>query len=357
MRKSPTYGESKKKKKVLVTGATGFIGARLTHFLCSQGLEVRALCRSTSDISVFSNNPVQIFWGDVVDLPSVERAVDGCDYVFHLAGYAKNWAKNPRTFYEVNVIGTENVMIASKKAKVKKVVLTSSCVTFGISNSKPKKESDLRTADFYCDYERTKFYAEQLVSDYVRSGLPVVIVNPTRVFGPGLLTEANSVTKMIQQYLQGKWRLILADGHALGNYVFVEDIIRGHWLALKQGRPGKKYILGGENLSLNMFFRLLEEVSSRHYRMIHVPLWIALAFSKVAILLAKWFGLYPLITPDWVRVFVADWAFSSEKAHKELGYSITPFREALHKTLLWLKQSAIKPGRFYDETTLKYSRS
>jgi farnesol dehydrogenase len=271
--------------------------------------------------------------------------VDGCDYVFHLAGYAKNWAKNPQTFSKVNVTGTKNVLSASLKAKVKKVVVTSSSMTFSSSDGKPRKESEQRAEDFYCDYERTKFQAEQLISDYVKSGLPVVIVNPTRVFGPGLLTEGNATTKMIQLYLQGKWRLILSDGSAVGNYVFIEDVVQGLWLALKRGRAGEKYILGGDNLSYNMFFALVGDASQVHHRMIHVPFRLALGVSNALRLLAKWFGIYPLITPDWVRLFVADWAFSSEKAQQELGYRITPFREALQKTLGWLNQTSIQHER------------
>ena len=323
--------------KVLVTGATGFIGANLVRFLSSQGYAVRTLCRTTSDISVFSDNLVQVCWGDVLNLSGLERAADGCDYVFHLAGYARNWARNPLTFFEVNVTGTKNVLDAAKKAQVKKVVICSTSMTFGPSKDLPRKESDQRTVDFSCDYERSKCNAEQLAADYVQSGLPVIIVNPTRVFGPGLLTEGNSVTKMIQLYLQGKWRLILADGSAVGNYAFVEDVVRGLWLALQRGHAGEKYILGGENLSYNAFFDLLAEVSKKYYGMIHVPLWLAIAVSSLEALLAKWFGRYPLITPDWVRIFTDDWAFSSEKAQKELGYKITPFREALKKTLVWLR--------------------
>lgn len=341
MKRSTAKKRNNKNIKVLVTGATGFIGARLIHFLCAKGYEVRALCRLTSDISVFSNDLVHIFWGDVTDLRSIERAMAGCDYVFHLAAYAKNWARNPDAFFKVNVRGTKNVLAASKKTKVKKVVVPSTCMTLSTSQGKPKKESDQRMEDFYCDYERTKFYAELLVKKYVRSGLHVVVVNPTRVFGPGLLTEANSVTKMIQLYLQGKWRLILANGSALGNYVYVDDTVRGHWLALINGRAGEKYILGGENLTYNVFFGLLGEMSQCHHRMIHVPFWIALAFSYFFLSIAKWFGLYPLITPDWVRLFVADWAFSSEKAKRELGYQVTPFREALQKTLFWMRQITV----------------
>ncbi|MCK4417508.1 MAG: SDR family oxidoreductase [Candidatus Latescibacteria bacterium] len=324
--------------KLLVTGATGFIGSNLTRFLCSRGYVVRALCRPTSNINVLSDTTVQIYRGDVLDISSVKRAVDGCDYVFHLASYAKNWAKNPQAFFEVNVIGTKNVLEASKQANVKKVVVTSSCMTFGTSKGEPRKESDRRSMDFFSEYESTKSYAEEIVLEFVRNGLPVVIVNPTRVFGPGLLTEGNSVTKMIELYLQGKWRLILADGSAVGNYAFVEDVVLGHWLALQQGCLGERYILGGENLTYNAFFDTLAQISQRHNTMIHVPVWLALAFSHIEVLLARGFGIYPLITPRWISIFSADWVFSSKKAQTELGYRITSFREALQKTLVWLNR-------------------
>ncbi len=328
--------------KVLVTGATGFIGRELTRFLSSQGYSIRALCRPKSDSAALSKDTVQVFRGDVLDSLSLKQAVLGCDYVLHLAAYAKNWSKDPRTSFEVNVTGTKNVLDASRKARVKKVVITSSCVTFGPSNGTPTKESDERTDGFFTKYERNKFDAEELVTDYVGEGLPVVIVNPTRVFGPGLLSEANSVTVMTQQYLKGKWRLILGDGSSVGNYASVEDVVRGHWLALRWGRPGEKYILGGENLSYNEFFDVLADISRKRYQMIRVPVWTALAISNVEELRARWFGHYPLITPPWVKTFVSDWAFSSEKARSELGYTVTPFREALHNTVIWLNQISNK---------------
>lgn len=320
----------------LVTGATGFIGANLVRFLCAQGHDVRVLCRPTSNTTVFDNNSVHICRGDILDFPSVERAVKGCEYVFHLAGYAKNWAKRPETFLDVNVTGTTNVLEASRIADVRKVVFTSSCMTLGPSARIPTTESQARTADFFCEYERTKFYAEDAVAEYVQKGIPVVIVNPTRLFGPGLLTEGNFVTSMIRSYVHGRWRVNLSDGSAIGNYAFVEDVVRGHWLALQHGQPGGRYILGGENLSLNEFFAILADVSRKRYRMIHAPSWIVMASSTWQVLLARWFGIHPLFTPDWVRVMMHDWAFSSEKAKRELGLKITPFREGLRQTLEWL---------------------
>jgi nucleoside-diphosphate-sugar epimerase len=322
--------------KSLVTGATGFIGSNLVRYLCSQDHEVRAMVRATSNLSELEDLPVDICYSDVRDPFLVQKAVKGCDFVFHLAGYTKSWARDSKVFHEVNVKGTENVLHACRRADVKKVVMTSTSMTFGPSEGEPRNESGKRTEDFFCDYERTKFHAEKLAERFVKAGLPVVIVHPTRVFGPGLISEANSVTRMIQLYLKRKWRLILADGNAVGNYAFIEDIVRGHWLALQKGRPGEKYILGGESLTYNRFFEVLAELSDRHYRMIHVPAWMALAFSRIEDLLAHVLGIYPLITSQWVRIFIKDWDFTSRKAEKELGYRITPFEEALRKTLNWI---------------------
>jgi nucleoside-diphosphate-sugar epimerase len=324
--------------KTLVTGGTGFIGSRLIPFLISKGHNVRALCRPSSDVSVFSEHTAHIFRGDILDRSSVEQAVDGCDSVFHLAGYARNWARDPQVFFDVNVTGTDNVLRAASEAGAQKVIVTSTCMTFGTSCGRPHGETEQRNEDFCCDYERSKYHAEQQVERYVRSGLSAVIVNPTRIFGPGLLREGNAVTKMIKLYLGGVWRLILGDGSAVGNYVYIDDVVRGHWLALERGRAGEKYILGGENLSYNMFFECLGAASGKNRKMIHVPLGIGLKISRVAELLGKWFGIYPFITPDWVRLFSLDWEFSSEKAQEEINYVITPFDEALEKTLLWLRE-------------------
>lgn len=325
--------------KILVTGGTGFIGSRLIRFLCFQGYEVRVLCRPTSSKDELHNLPVKIITGDILDKHSLEQAVEGCDHVFHLAGYAKNWAKDPSIFYRVNVIGTKNVLQAAKKAGVKKVVVTSTCMTLGPSQGMPKEETDKRSGGYFCDYERTKCMAEELVKQFTQEGMPVVMVNPTRVYGPGPLTEGNSVTKMIALYLEGKWRLLLSGGRAKGNYVYVEDVVNGHWLALQKGKPGEKYLLSGENISLEDFFQDLAEAAHKYFQMVKVPKWLALTAAKIMASMAAGFGVHPLITPEWVRIFALDWAFSARKAETELGYKITPLRQGLQMTLDWLTLS------------------
>lgn len=340
-----------------MTGATGFIGASLVRHLVAQNLSVRVLCRPTSRKDVISDIPVHFYTGDIQDPNCLREAASGCDCVFHLAGHTKNWARDSKTSYDINVQGTHNILEACRQAHVKRVVLTSSSVTFGPSHRDPVDENHHRTEDFFTDYERYKFLAEQLISKYISSDFSVVTVNPTRVFGPGLLTEANAVTKMIQLYFQGKWRIILGDGRSVGNYAYVEDVVQGLWLALLEGRSGEKYILGGENLSYNDFFKTLADVCGKSRLMLHIPYWMALAVSHIESTKARLLGLYPLITPPWVRTFLADWAFSSEKARRELGYRITPFRTALKKTVDWLTQPPNHTGEEIHESTIKHSES
>lgn len=322
----------------LITGATGFIGTHLAQFLARQGEAVRVLCRPTADVGSLLHTNIQICWGDILDSASVERAVTGCDQVFHLAAYARNWARDPRTFFDINVGGLKTVLDAAQKASVRKVVFTSSAITLGPSNGIPVDESAGRHTEFFTEYERSKFVAEQEIQRYVRKGLAVVIVNPTRVFGPGVLNEGNSVTKMIQLYLEGKWRVILGDGNGIGNYAFVEDVVQGHLLAMQVGKAGERYVLGGENVSYNEFFRVISEISKNIYWMFHIPPSIALIFSRLEKLRAQWFDHYPLITPDWTKLFLADWACSTAKAECELGYKITPLQKALKNTITWLNK-------------------
>jgi len=330
--------------KIFVTGGTGFIGSHLIRYLCSQGHSIRALCRPSSPKDILSDCQVDFMLGDLSDVHFLQQALKDCDYVFHLAGYAQSWSQDPDRYYQVNVQGTHNVLEAAEKVGIKKVVVTSTCMTFGPSDSKPKKESDKRTENFFCNYESTKYIAERVVDYYVKRGLSVVTVNPTRVFGPGRLSEANSVTKMIDLYLQGKWRLILSDGKAVGNYVFVDDVVQGHWQALIKGTPGEKYILSGANLSFNRFFKELADIAHCRRRMIHIPLKFAFFAAEFCAFLARRFKIYPLITPEWVKIFAVDWAFSHKKAEAQLDYIATPFQEAVQRTLTWIKEqgTAIK---------------
>jgi nucleoside-diphosphate-sugar epimerase len=325
--------------KTMVTGATGFIGNKLVKKLCDGGNIVHALCRSTSDKSKLTHPNIKIFKGDILDKASIEEAMHGCETVYHLAAYARNWAKNPNVFFEYNNNGLINILDSALKFDVKRVLFTSSSVVFGNSNGSPADENNLRSLPPLTTYEASKLKAENVVEEYLKLGLEIVIVYPTRLFGPGILAESNSVTMMIDLYLKGKWRLILGNGEASGNYVFVDDVASGMINALTFSKNGEQYILGGENLSYNKFFSLVAEKSGKKYRMLHVPPKLALTFSKLEETRAKIFNHYPLISSGWVKTFCLDWNFSCNKAINEINYKITPFEKALELTLSWLSSN------------------
>jgi nucleoside-diphosphate-sugar epimerase len=192
------------------------------------------------------------------------------------------------------------------------------------------------TPRYYTEYEESKAVAEQEALRYAAEGFPVVIVNPTRVYGPGKLTEGNSVTLMIDMYDRGKLPVLLNGGKNIGNYVLVDDLVRGHILAMEKGRVGERYILGGENSSLRDFFRLVDDISKKKHFQINLPPRLAMVYAGLEKKKAQLLRLYPQITPGWVETFLQDWVYSSAKAEKELGYVVTPLREGLTATYEWL---------------------
>ena len=322
--------------KILITGATGYVGSKLALRLADEGHTVHALCRSKSKALSLEHKNIKLFEGNILNKKSIEDAMKSCEQVYHLAVYGSVWAKNPQTYFDVNIQGTINVLNTAFVSGVRKIVYTSTAGTYGPSTGSLTTEKSIRTIDFFTEYESSKFIAEEKVQHYVRKGLNVVIVNPSRVYGPGLLNESNSVTKLIRLYIEGRWHLIPGNGETIGNYVFIDDVVNGHILAMSKGQTGEKYILGGENVSYNEFFDTLTKVSGKKYRLYKTPLFLMLGFAKLQELLAGSFNRPPLITPKWVKRYLYDWALSSQKAQRELGYEITPLEKGMAQTIKWL---------------------
>jgi farnesol dehydrogenase len=323
---------------VFVTGATGFIGTALVAELVRCGNRVRALTRAASNREGLALEHISLVKGDILDRTSLERGMAGCSRVIHLAGYARNWARDARSFFAHNVEGTRNVLTAARAAGTERVVVTSTVVTFGptLPGVVGDETTPRSTTGFFTEYEESKTVAEREALRFAAEGLPVVIVNPTRVYGPGKLTEGNSVSLMIDLYDRGKLPVLLDGGSSVGNYALVDDVVRGHILAMEKGRVGERYILGGENASLRRFFEVVDDVCGRRHRQVPLPRPLALAYAHLEQRRAQWFGSHPRITPGWVATFLQDWAYSCAKAERELGYTCTPLREGVRLTCEWL---------------------
>lgn len=323
-----------------LTGFTGFIGNRLASELVKKGHQVNILVRSPGKAASLMTENVTLFQGDITDYDSVERAMKGCSGVFHLAALARVWSRNPELSYRINVEGTGNVLEAALKNGVKRVVFTSSAGTIRPSGPFEDSTEDSEPPSFYLtEYERTKNEAEKLCLEYVQKGLDVVILNPSRVYGPGMIGESNSVTKIISLYDKGKWRILPGDGSSYGNYVYIDDVVAGHVRAMEKGLAGDRYILGGENVTFEQFFRILGEVSGKKNRLIKLPAPAMTAIARVLFLIAGVFRKDPLVTPAWVERYLQHRRLSNVKAETQLGYQVTPLAEGMKKTLIWLNHN------------------
>jgi nucleoside-diphosphate-sugar epimerase len=330
---------------VLVTGATGFVGKQLALRLAGSGHKVHAMYRSEANINELEHPNIRLFKGTLTDLASIDNAMKGCDQVYHLAAFAAVWTRKPEEIYEQNVQGTTNILESALKHGVKKVVHTSTAGVFGPSGEKPNSEDNPIPETHFVHYDRSKARAEETINTYVRDGMDVIIVNPTRVFGPGKLGDSNGVTRMIRDYIKGKWHIIPGSGQSVGNYVYIDDVVEGHILAMEKGRTGERYLLGGSDLSFNEFFNILKEVTGSHYFLIKVPLFIGISIAAIMLTIAKLTGRMPLITPGLLKRYSHHWAVSSEKARSELGYDPVDFREGLRRTVEWLQTINIEYGK------------
>jgi len=323
--------------KIYITGATGFIGSNLTKRLIEEGNTVHALIRNPEKSKKINFENVFFKEGNLLDTNSLYQGMKGCEEVYHLAAFARPWAKQQDTYYKINVQGTLNVLIAAIKADVRKVVITSTAGVLGPSGKDLSTENSGSNNIPFTEYEKTKILMEEKVWQLPKKQTQVVIVLPSRLYGPGELTVSNSVTKLIKLYSKGLWRLIPGNGQSIGNYVFIDDVLDGLILAMKKGKSGERYIIGGQNLSYNEFFETLGKVLGKNRFMIKIPLKIIMFISRIQLYLAELTGKPPVITPVWVKKYYHSWAISSNKAKNELGYQITPLPEGINKTLEWLK--------------------
>ncbi len=324
---------------ILITGSTGYIGSKLTVKLALQGHQVHLLCRTAPTLPEFQKPNIKVFIGDITDARSIRPALENADRVYHLAAYARLWARDASVFYRFNVKGTENVLNEAQKSGVSKIVYTSTAGVIGPSKDKPMTEADPRITGFFNLYEQTKSEAEALAMEYARQGLNICILNPSRIYGPGLDTGSNPVTKIIELYMKGKWKLIPGNGNDIGSYPYIDDVVDGHISAMDKGRSGERYILGGVNVTFNELMAAIRRYSGTEKKLKHIPFPVLSGVSYLMLWNAKLTGKYPMITPDWVAKYKYDWALNSSKAVNELGYAIRPLEEGIKETVEWVRRS------------------
>jgi nucleoside-diphosphate-sugar epimerase len=324
---------------IFITGASGFIGRRLATTLAESGMSVHALIRKTSAREFLQHQNMRIFFGDLSDRESIIHAMTECSQVFHLGGLAKMWMKDKRAYHQVNVTGTENVLSAARLLGVDKVVVTSTAGVFPPSKETMTNEQSLKRPELYTEYEKTKNAAEEMAFSYYLDGLPVVLVNPTKVYGPGPIDDSNTATLMVRDYLLGKWRIIPGTGKGTMNYVYIDDAVSGMIAAMELGTPGAQYIIGGENASYNEFFELVQQLSLVRRKLFQLPYPIIRTVAWWEEIKTKLFDAKPLVTTEWVKKLPYDWSKDISKAKRELNYHPRSLEEGLKQTINWLYQS------------------
>lgn len=325
-------------KKYAVTGANGLIGRHLCVTLAQQGMHVVAICRSSIPVSFMDYDNIELARGDIRDMEFLLRTFSGCDGVFHMAAFAKPWAKDPQVYFDINEHGTERVCAAAQKAGVRRVVYTASA---GIHGPQQGALVDENTwpQQYHTHYEQSKFNGMQRAFEFCQHGLEVVVVSPARVYAPDEITDSNVPARMMRMYLQKGVGIVPASGKGIGSYVAMHNIVNGHLLAMQLGKNGEEYLLGGENLSYLEFFEVIKSVSGLSRPIIRVPYVLSLMIGKVSLFMANYFGITPTITTPWVRRYLKDWGIDSAKI-KALGYTITPLAEGAEAVIRSWKQEA-----------------
>ena len=325
--------------KIFLTGATGYIGNNIARELASQGHCIHVLIRNP-EASVDLDHPnIRVFKGDVTNINSIIPAIKNCEQVYHTAALTKMQAYNRSKFYSINTSGTGNVLEAAFNEGVKKLVFTSSGAVLGPSLNHPIQEDDPRITSFDNDYELSKMLAENLVIDYARRGLHTTIVSPTRVYGPGPDTYSNAINRFVKKFIDKGFAFIPIGLTAIGNYTFVNDVVKGHLLAMEHSRSGEKYILGGENISFNYFFETVRYLSGNNGKYLHLPKSLMKSVACFKEYIDKLLKRDTELTTDMIDRFYINRALSSQKACAELGYTITPFVDGMEQTIQSIKQS------------------
>lgn len=323
--------------KALVTGATGFVGAAVARALEGAGWQVRALARSGSNRGNLRHLAAQVVEGDLGDPNSLRRALEGCEGLFHVAADYRLGARDPGPLYRTNVEGTRNILNAARGAGVARMVYTSSVATIGIpaDGSAGDERTPAGLDDMIGHYKRSKYLAEAAVLDAAKRGLPVVIVNPSTPVGPGDI-KPTPTGQLILDAASGRMPAYVDTGL---NIVHVDDVAAGHLLAFERGRVGERYILGGEDMTLEVLLAQIAALVGRPAPRIRLPYAAVLPIAYLAEAVASITGRSGRVTLEGVRMSRKRMYFSSAKAAAELGYRWRPPQQAFDAAVRWFRES------------------
>ena len=326
---------------VLVTGATGFVGAAVVRALLARGADVRVLARPNSTRANLDGLPVEIATGSLEDTASLERAVVGCGALFHVAADYRLWVPDPAAMHATNVGGTRALLRAATAAGVRRIVYTSSVATLGlIKDGIADEDTPTALADKVGPYKQSKFLAEEEVRRLVREEkVPAVIVNPSTPVGPGDV-RPTPTGRMIVEAASGRMPAFVDTGL---NIVHVDDVAAGHLQAFDRGQLGQRYILGGENLSLAQILAEIAAIVGRKPPTIKLPRALIYPIALGAEAWARVSGREPFVTVDGLKMAAKHMFFTSAKAERDLGYRARPAQQALAEAVAYFRAQGLVP--------------
>lgn len=321
-------------KPTLITGATGFLGWHVARLLLERGESVRALVRDAARLHELEG--MEAVRGDLRDPLSLESAVEGCGVVYHVAADYRLWSPQPAEMYRSNVEGTRNILEAARRAGVERFIYTSSVGCIGIpENGLGDEQAPVSLEDMAGHYKRSKFLAERVALEYAGEGFPVVIVNPTAPIGDHDF-KPTPTGKIVVDFMRGAMPAFLDTGL---NVVYAGDVAEGHRAACERARVGERYILGGENLTLQQIFEKLAEISGRKAPKLRIPYAVAYAAGVASTAWADVTGHPPRAPLEGVRMAKKKMWVSHDKAARELEYAPGPADRALALAVNWFKEN------------------
>ncbi len=338
--------------KVFLTGATGFVGSHVYRELAANGAQVRVLVRATSNLRNLEGLPGETVTGDLLSPEGLRTAIRGCDALMHVAADYRLWVRDPKAMYAANVDGTRALLRIAREEGVPRVVYTSSVATMGFKcdGTIVDETTPVSIADMVGHYKRSKFLAEQVAIEAARAGQQVIILNPTTPIGP-MDIKPTPTGRIIVDFLNRKFPAYVDTGL---NLVDVAEVARTHVAALEVGRPGERYILGGENLTLKQILDKMSAITGLPSPTMRVPHAVAMAFAFFdENITGRILGREPRATVEAVRMGKKKMFASSARAQRELGFRIVPIYNALRAAIEWFRANGYAPAESSVPTPLQ----
>lgn len=322
--------------RILLTGGSGFLGGRVAEHLRGAGHQVALLARRPAELA---GSGFEVVPGDLLDAASLAAATSGRDAVVHCAALVKRWVKDRSLFGRVNVEGLDRLLDAARDAGVAKVLYCSSFIALGPTDGRVGDEENVHDGRPRNDYERSKLLADRRARARQAAGEKLVVLYPGVVYGPGRMTDGNILAAAAKELLEGRLPGTVGPGDRRQCLAHVDDVARGFVAALERATPGSRYLLGGENLTVRDAIEVMAAAGGVRVPARAIPYGVAGLIGWLLRWQASITGIEPKLTDEEVEIYRHEWAFSSARAERDLGYAITPAREGLAGMVAWLLES------------------